>query len=233
MTEKSDENKRHSDQTVSRREMLQTLGKYSAIAALVLASPAVLLEGCGKDETVTAPTGGEPPPDGSTPEKAIPINFGDSKEATIRASDGTVKYYKFDSTQYYDVSLVEITAISLIGGSLAKCSILNSSLSEWASTEFEDVATLDFSLDSGTWYIKFEAIQGGGIITFNLRTGTPGGWDNYNDWNNYSDAWSNYSDSWSNYSDAWSNYSDSWSNYSDSWNNYSDYGAWGNWMQSW
>lgn len=30
---------------------------------------------------------------------------------------------------------------------------------------------------------------------------------------------------------VWSN--NAWSNYSDTWHNYSDYGAWGNWMQSW
>lgn len=221
------------EKSINRRQVLQKLGKFSAIAAFALAGPSMLLEGCGKDNPVSAPTG-EPLPDGSSPEQAIPLNLGDSAEATIRASDGMVKYYKFDPGQYLELSLVEITAVSFVAGTIAKCSILHSDLTELEIKEFEDIATLDFSVDSGTWYIKIEALQGGGIATFALSIGTPGTWSNYNDWNNYSDAWNNYSDSWSNYSDAWSNYSDSWSNYSDSgWHNYSDYGAWGNWMQSW
>lgn len=222
------------DKLMNRREVLRSVGKFSAIAALALSGSSLLLNACKKStntEIIGPDT--EPSPDGSSIEKAIQIDFGDSAEATIRASDGMVKYYKFIAIQNYDLSLVNILAVSFVGGTIVRCTILNSNLEEWDYQDFDDLATVDFSAETGTWYIKFEALQGGGIITFRLAVGTPGTWDNYNDWNNYSDAWNNYSDTWSNYSDAWTNYSDSWSNYSDSWSNYSDYGAWGNWIQSW
>ena len=218
------------DQIMDRRQVLRTMGKFSTIAAFVLAGPTMLIEGCGKDKSVSYnDTAGEPAPDGSTAERAIPLNLGDSAQATIRASDNMVKYYKLTPTQYYDLALITITAVSFVGGSSGLCSLLDSGLNSLTTTDFDGQDTLDFSLESGTYYIKFEALHGGGVVTFNYNLGTPS-WDNYNDWSNYSDAWSNYSDAWSN---SWTNYSDTWGNYSDSWYNYSDYGAWGNWIESW
>jgi len=234
MNDLPDESKEQFEKLISRREMLQSVGKFSLVAALALAGPSLLFQGCGdkKNEEIIGPDT-DPLPDGSSPENAIPINFGNSAEATVRASDNQVVYFKFTPDQYYDVSLVDITGVNFVGGTIARVSILNNNLEEWEAREFEDLATVDFSVNSSTWYIKFEAVQGGGVISFSLAIGNPGTWSNYNDWSNYSDSWSNYSDSWSNYSDSWSNYSDSWSNYGDSWSNYSDYGAWGNWIQSW
>jgi hypothetical protein len=233
MAKNPEDEKSKFDRIVDRREALQSIGKFSAIAALALAGPSFLLEGCGSDDSVSSNVVGEPLPDGSSPEQAIPLQFGDSAEATVRASDGTVKYYRFDPSQYYDVSLVDITAVSFIGGTVARCTLLNSNLQEIDYEEFDGTDQMEFSVDAGTWYIKFEALHGGGVVSFSLVIGDSGTWDNYNDWENYSDGWSNYSDGWSNYSDGWSNYSDSWGNYSDSWYNYSDYGAWGNWIESW
>lgn len=234
MTDLPDDEKQRSEKLMSRREVLQSVGRFSLIAALALAGPSVLFQGCKEDKTtnIVGPDT-NPAPDGSSPEQAIPINFGGSGEATIRSSDNMIKYYKFNPDQHYDISLVDITAVSFVSGTIARCTILNSSLSEWETQDFDGLDSVSFSVDAGTWYIKFEALQGGGVVNFRLTTETPETWDNYNDWSNYSDAWSNYSDTWSNYSDTWSNYSDTWSNYSDTWSNYSDYGAWGNWMESW
>jgi hypothetical protein len=219
------------DRLISRRKLLESLGKYSAVAAMILAGPTILFYGCGKEKTTQSEPGEFN--DGSSPQKAIPIALDTFHDATIRASDGTVKYYKFNTTQSYHSGLISITGLSCVGQTIGKVTLLNSALNVISELEFDDIAGLDIQTEAGTWYIKFEALQGGGIVSFWLYSQSPSEWSNYNDWNNYSDAWSNYSDVWSNYSDAWTNYSDTWSNYSDTWSNYSDYGAWGNWMESW
>lgn len=234
MNDLPDEEKKQFEEHMSRRKMLQSLGKFSLIAAMALTGPPILFQGCKSDKStnVVGPDS-DPAPDGSSPSQAIPITLGSTADATIRSSDNKVVYFKFTASQYYDVALVTITAVNFVGGTIGLCTILNSSLEEVSTHDFDGTDDFGFSAETGTWYIKFEATQGGGIVSFSFTEGSPDSWSDYNDWNNYSDAWSNYSDAWSNYSDSWNNYSDSWSNYSDSWSNYSDYGAWGNWIQSW
>jgi hypothetical protein len=225
---------------ISRREMLQRIGKFSALAAGVLAAPtSALVSGCSGVEsdrksgsTTTWQEG-----DGASVDEALLIKWGDTYR-DVRVEGQTMCFFEFRDSD----GLGEIRITSFDGDSLICVVNPRNSESEGISFDTDSAVTSEpFRFRSGD-ILHFGAGLGEGHpVEFTItlqRVNSEGdadggaGYDGGSEWSDSAVEWSN-APSWTDWNDApaWSDWYDApWSDYSD-YNDYSDY--WGNWMESW
>ncbi|MBI5417198.1 hypothetical protein HZA55_04545 [Candidatus Poribacteria bacterium] len=228
--------KRKNEKSIDNKELLQRMGRYSAIAAVAILAPSL---GCinqggnsnntNKTDSTVIDNTGSTKIGGSTYDSATLINVNDTLNVSLNSDKNTV-YYKFTAASSTILKLF----INSVSGE-ARCSLysnIGNIASKYGDTHsIKTSHTTTFQVEPGTYFIKFSSVSTTVSIVSKFTTVVPGSWAN-----SYSDLWTNnYSDT---YSDWTNNYSDWTNNYSD-WNNrwshaYSDWSnAWGNWMQSW
>jgi hypothetical protein len=190
---------------LSRREFLQRIGRYSAIAAVALAATPVL-QSCDLFEFSNK--------NGTTPDDPIDIEYGKTYSVKLNSSKRPNMYFLFapGSMEYF---LLTISSEGSANGTLS-CTLLDENQTDLGSIDIQTGNIYQINNCTATKY--FLRFTSGGDATFAFRFDENPDYSDYADWNDWTN-WTDYSDysDWTN----WTDYSD-WTNWTD-YNDYSDY----------
>jgi len=168
---------------LTRREFLQNIGKYSAVAAVVLAGGSAFFQACAVGETGN---GGDPEEPYLPPYDATVIVIGDPVTVELDSENDT-QYFKFDATD----TAVSCNILFLKGSEGNSTFTLNDGsgivLGQCdfsASTEVDGIGPLTVG---ETYYVKLVLLDGVLKCTVEFCDGAE--WTDWSNWENITCLW--------------------------------------------